>query len=186
MSDTSFGDSPFHRRVRAASGKLFWIGVALVALGIVAIVFPVISTLVAALFVGWMLLVFGGVTLFGSFSIEGAGRFFAALLLSLLSIAAGLFLLLNPRAGEVALTLMVGLIFMIQGAFEMFFAFEMRPFSGWVSMLVSAIASILMALLIIAAWPGISMVVLGILFGVNFVSTGVGYIVVSRAMKPLD
>ena len=147
--------------------------------------FVPVSTLVATLLVGWVLLISGCVTLAGSFSIHGTGPFFGALLLGLLSTAAGVFLVFHPLAGAVALTLMVGVIFMVQGAFEVFFAFELRPFSSWVGMLVSGIASILIALLIAAGWPAISVVVLGILLGVNFITTGVGYMSVSRAMKPV-
>jgi uncharacterized membrane protein HdeD (DUF308 family) len=51
-------------------------------------------------------------------------------------------------------------------------------------MLISGIASIVMAVLIAAGWPAISVIVLGILLGVNFLSTGFGYIFVSRALKP--
>ncbi len=183
MSGTSFVDSLFHGQLRAASRRLFWLGLAMAVLGVAALVFPVISTLAATLFVGWMLLIFGCVSLAGSFSIRGTGPFFGALLLALLSIAAGVFLLFNPLGGAIALTLMVGAIFMTQGAFEMVFAFEMRPHAGWVAMLLSAIVSIAMAVLIVAGWPGVSAIVLGVLLGVNFVSTGLGYIAVSRALK---
>jgi uncharacterized membrane protein HdeD (DUF308 family) len=121
--------------------------------------------------------------LFGSFSIHGTGPFFGALLSSLISIAAGAFLLFNPLAGVVALTLVIGVIFMFQGVFEIFFAFEMRPHAGWVGMLLSGGASVAMAVLIAAGWPTISTIVLGILLAVNFISTGIGYIFVSRASK---
>jgi len=177
-------DSLFHARLRASSQRLFWLGLVMVVLGIAAIVFPIIFTLVAALLVGWVFLISGVGTFVGSFSIHGTGPFFGALLLSLLSMAAGLFMLFNPLAGAAALTLVVGVIFVFQGAFELFFAFEMRPHSGWAGMLISGIASIVMAFLIAAGWPGISVIVLGILLGVNFLSTGLGYIFVSRALTP--
>lgn len=184
MTDVPFGDRLFHGRLRAASRWLFWLGLAMLVLGIAAIVFPMISTLVAALLVGWILLLAGGVTLFSSFQIHGTGPFFGALLLGLLSVAAGVFLLFNPLAGAVALTLIVGVLFLWQGAFEIAFAFEMRPHPGWVGMLVSGIASIAMALLIIVGWPAISAIVLGILLGVNFISTGIAYMFVSNSVKP--
>jgi len=111
----------------------------LLVLGIGAVIFPMVSTLVATVFIGWILLISGIVALAGSFSFHGAGPFFGALLLGLLSIAAAAFLPMNPLAGAVALTLMLGMIFMIQGAFELFFAFEMRPVPGWSGMLASAI-----------------------------------------------
>ncbi|HEY2445996.1 MAG TPA: DUF308 domain-containing protein [Rhizomicrobium sp.] len=184
MSSAPIAESHFHGRLRASSGRLFWLGLAMIVLGIAAIVFPILSTLVAAIFVGWVFLVSGGFLLVGAFSIHGTGPFFGALLLSLLSIAGGVFLLFNPLAGAVALTLMVGVLLMLQGAFEIFFAFEMRPHAGWVGMLISGLASVVMAILIAAAWPQISLIVLGILLGVNLLTTGFGYLMVSRALKP--
>jgi uncharacterized membrane protein HdeD (DUF308 family) len=183
MSNTSLGDRLFHERLRESSGRLFWLGLAMVALGIAAIVFPIVSSLVATLLVGWVFLISGGFTFFGSFSIHGTGPFFGALLFSLISIAAGVFLLFNPLAGAVAITLVVGVIFVLQGVFEISFAFEMRPHPGWVGMLISGIASVVMAVVIAAGWPGISVIVLGLLLGVNFLSTGLAYIFVSRALK---
>jgi len=121
-------------------------------------------------------------TIYGSFSIHGTGPFFAALLLGLLSIVAGAYMLFNPVAGAAALTLVVGVLFMFQGASEIFFAFEMRPLTGWVGMLLSGIASAVLAVLIVVSWPGVSLIVLGTLLGVNFISTGLAYIFVSRAL----
>jgi uncharacterized membrane protein HdeD (DUF308 family) len=184
MNNVSFIDSLFHGRLRAASKKLFWIGLAMVVLGIAAIAFPFISTMTVTLLVGWLLLIFGCITFFNSFSIRGTGPFFGTLLLGLLSIAGGVYLLFHPLVGETALTLMVGLIFMFQGASEMVFAFEMRPLKGWVGMLLSGIASIVLSVLIMAGWPAISVVAVGILFGVDFISTGFGLIFVSQALKP--
>jgi len=184
MGNVSFVDSLFHGRLRAASRRLFWIGLAMVVLGIGAFVFPFISTMVVTLLVGWVLLISGVITLVHSFSIHGTGPFFGALLVGLLSIAAGVFLIFNPLGGAVALTITVGVIFMFQGAFEIVLAFETRPLKGWGGVLFSGIASIVLAVLIMAGWPRISAVALGILFGVNFVSTGFGYIFVSRQLKP--
>jgi uncharacterized membrane protein HdeD (DUF308 family) len=184
MSAASLVDTLFHGRLRAASRKLFWLGLAMVVLGIAAIVFPMISTLVATLLVGWVFLISGLFALYGSFSMHGTGPFFAALLLALLSIAAGVYMLFNPLAGAAALTLVVGVLFIFQGAFEMYFAVEMRPHQGWVGMLVSGIASVVLAILIVAGWPAVSVIVLGILLGVNFLSTGLAYIFVSHALKP--
>jgi uncharacterized membrane protein HdeD (DUF308 family) len=184
MSNASFIDNLFHGRLRAASKKLFWIGLATVVLGIAAIAFPFISTMAVTLLVGWLLLIFGLITFFNAFSIHGTGPFFGTLLLGLLSIAAGVYLLSHPLVGETALTLMVGMIFMVQGAFEIAFAFEMRPLKGWAGMLFSGIASIVLSVLIMSGWPAISVVAVGILLGLDFISTGFGLIFVSQALKP--
>lgn len=183
MVDTPVPDNVFRSGAQSASQWLFWGGLAMVVLGIAALAFPMISTLVATVMVGWILLFSGSITLFGSFSIHGSGPFFGALLLSLLALAAGVFLLTNPVAGAVSLTLIAAGLFILQGAFEISFAIEMRPHPGWVSMLISGYISVVVAVLIIAAWPDISLVLLGILFGVNFASTGAAYMILSTSLK---
>jgi uncharacterized membrane protein HdeD (DUF308 family) len=177
------GDNPFHGRLHAASRGLFWLGAVLVLLGLGAIIFPIVATLAATVLVGWVFLVSGMIVFFASLSIRGTGPFFGAVLFALLSLAAGVFLLFHPLAGAVVLTLIVGVVFMLQGASELVFALEIRPRGGWVGMLVSGIASIAVALIIVAGWPGISIIALGILLGVNFLTTGFGYIAASRAFR---
>src|SRR5262249_11938654 len=124
MSMSLAGHGIFHERIKASSQHFFWVGLALTILGIVAIVFPMVSTLVATLLVGWMLFFAGVLTLIGSFAIHGTGPFFGSLLLSLLSLGAGLFLVLNPGAGAVALTLLLALLLLTEGAFEIVLAME--------------------------------------------------------------
>jgi uncharacterized membrane protein HdeD (DUF308 family) len=182
MSDSRF-DTIFHGRLRAATGRLFWLGLALTLLGFAAIVFPFVSTLVAALLVGWVLLFAGSFLFLGAFSIHGTGPFFGALLTGLIALAAGAFILFNPLAGATALTLILAVVFLIQGSFEIFFAFELRPHAGWTGMLLSGLASAVLAIIIAAGWPEVSTIALGILMGVNFLTTGLGYIAVSRALK---
>src|SRR5579872_4539122 len=180
MSTASFGIHPFEDRVKSATRWFTWLGAAMTILGVAAVVFPMVSTLAVTLFIGSLFLIFGVMSLGVSFSIRGAGPFFGSLLFSLASIAAGVFTLFNPPAGAATLTLLVGMLLMMQGAF----AFEMRPAAGWGAMLLSAIASIILAILILARWPATSAVVLGVLFGVNFITSGIGLLMVSRAVKP--
>ena len=71
--------------------------------------------------------------------------FLGALLLGPLPIAAAAFLLMDPHAGAVALTLMLGMIFTIQGTAELFFASAPRPVLGWSGVLALAIGSIIRA-----------------------------------------
>ena len=76
MSDTSGFDTLFHGRIRAVSHRLFWFGLAMTILGVAALLFPVLSSLVAALLVGGVLIFAGGITLFAAFSMHGTGPFF--------------------------------------------------------------------------------------------------------------
>ncbi|HEY4114628.1 MAG TPA: DUF308 domain-containing protein [Rhizomicrobium sp.] len=175
-------ESLFHSRVRAASKRLFWVGLLMTIAGVAAILFPIVSTLASTIFVGWALLLGGFFLLVGAFSVHGTGHFFGALLVTLLMIAAGVFLLFNPLAGALVLTILLGVLFMLQGAVEFAFAIEMRPNPSWIWMLLSALASIILAVIIAAGLPGISLVALGLLIGVNFLTTGLGYMFMSRSI----
>jgi uncharacterized membrane protein HdeD (DUF308 family) len=181
MTDTLAAGSVLHTRLRASSRELFWLGLGMTIVGIIAIGFPIVSTLATALFVGWMFLLAGVFLFVGSFTIHGTGPFFGAMLMALLMLAAGVFLLFNPLAGAIALTIVLGVLFLVQGGFELALAFEMRPHRGWVWMLLSGAASVILALVIAAGLPGISLIALGILLGINFLSTGVGYMFAARA-----
>lgn len=106
--------SALHTRLAASRRHFFWLGLAMALVGIIALGFPIISTLAAALFVGWMFLLAGIFLFVGSFAIHGTGPFFGAMLMALLMAAAGVFLLFNPLAGALALTMILGVIFLIE------------------------------------------------------------------------
>jgi uncharacterized membrane protein HdeD (DUF308 family) len=50
-------------------------------------------------------------------------------------------------------------------------------------MLISGFASIALAIIIASGWPAISLIALGIIMGINFISTGLIYMFLSRAFK---
>lgn len=174
---------PFHQRLQSISPRLFWLGLLLVILGVGAIAFPEFGTLAATLLVGWTLLIAGVILFISSFWIHGTVPFFASNLFGLLSGAAGVFLLFNPLSGAVTLTLIIAVMFMIQGASELVFALETRPAPSWIGMLLSGLASIALAVIIIAGWPGISSIALGLLLGINFLTTGIAYMFIAKSIK---
>lgn len=183
MSNASMVRDSIRSEISAGATRLTWLGVLAILVGAAAIVFPMVSTMTIVYFTGILLLVFGAISLGVSFSIIGAGPFFASLLFSLLSIGSGIYLLARPQEGAQALTLFVGFLFLMQGAYEMAFAFEMRPLRGWWAMLLSSLASVVLAIVILTSWPAISMIVLGTLFGVNFLSSGIALVMVAQALK---
>src|SRR5262249_54146847 len=92
------------------------------------------------------------------------------------SLAGGVFCWVSTLSGELAVTVTLGAVFMIQGAFEIGLAFELRPAPNWGWMLISGLASIVLSLAIVAGLPGTSLITLGILIGINFVSSGLAYL----------
>lgn len=179
----SITEGAFQTKVRKGGRRMVWLGAALLVIGVVALVYPEVATIAATLFVGWTLIFSGAAMLFGSFSMKGAGPFFGSLLLGLLSVGAGVFILFRPLTGAAAITITLGALFMIQGAAELALAFELRPARGWVWVLLSALASIVLSLVIITGWPGSSVIALGILLGVNFLTSGLAYVLLGMGAR---
>jgi uncharacterized membrane protein HdeD (DUF308 family) len=166
----------------AKKDAIFWTGVALSVAGFLSLVFPVVTSLTVEIFIGWVLLIAGIATVYGAFSVEGTGPFFGQLVLGLLKLALGIYLISHPGVGMLALTLLLVAVFMIDGAVQFAFAFDLRPKEGWGWVLLSAIVSVAVGLLIAAGLPGTSLIALGLLVGVNFLSTGVALIMLSNKL----
>jgi uncharacterized membrane protein HdeD (DUF308 family) len=162
-----------------------WLGAAFLVIGVAALIYPNVTSLVATVFVGWVLIFSGAASFFGSFSIRGAGPFFGALLFSLLSVGAGVLMVAKPATGELAIALSLGALFMIQGAYELTMAFELRREPGQAWLLLSALASIALSIIVLLGWPQSSSVLLGVIIGVNFISSGIAYLMVGGAARRL-
>jgi uncharacterized membrane protein HdeD (DUF308 family) len=177
------GVRAFIERLKAGAGRLFWVGLALIAIGVLAIVFPAVSATVTIVAIGWLFILAGVVLLFGGMQLHGAGPFFGAFLFALLTFAAGVWLIANPAAGMVALTILLAILFLVNGAAEMVLALELRPEYGWRWMLVSALVSILLGIVLAAGLPGTAAFFIGLIVGLNFLTSGFAFVLVSRALK---
>lgn len=181
MPGTDTIQADFKQAVQENRSSLLWVGILMALVGAVAVLFPFAATVTTNYMVGFLFLFYGALGIWHSFSIKGTGPFFGALLMGLITIVAGVFLVSNPLEGILILTLTVGVVFVFEGAYQIFAAFEYRPAKGWGWMLVSAIISIAAGLLIVSKLPGTSLFVLGLIMGINFLSTGLSMIMLSRA-----
>ncbi|HUJ38270.1 MAG TPA: HdeD family acid-resistance protein [Hyphomicrobium sp.] len=172
-----------YEKLAQRNDQLFWGGVALAVVGVLALIFPVAATFAVAVMVGWLLVLAGAVTIWDAFTVEGTGPFFGELLIGLLKLAFGVYLLRHPDVSMIALTLLLAAVFMIDGAIQVVLAFELRPMDGWIWMLLAGLVSIGVALLIAAELPEISLVALGIYLGISFLATGIARIAISRRIS---
>lgn len=170
-----------HEKIAARKTELFWIGIAMALVGILALLFPVFTTVTVTLMIGWVLILAGLVTFLGAFSVHGTGPFFGELLLGLLKLGLGVYILRHPGLAVVVITLMLAAIFMIDGAVKLGFSFEMRQRGGWFWMLLSALVSIAVGLLIAAGLPETSLFMLGLLVGINFLASGIAFIMLPQS-----
>ncbi|KAA9008017.1 HdeD family acid-resistance protein [Histidinibacterium aquaticum] len=166
--------------VREHRGRFRWLGIALIVAGIAAILFPFVASIAAKVMVGWLLLITGGVTLWHAFQSRSWREALLSGLVGLLNLAAGGYLAFFPLTGLVALTLLLGLLFGLQGGVEVAMAWRHRPGQNWGWMMASGIAAIALALLLLLGLPGTALWALGLFLGINFISSGAAFLALSR------
>jgi uncharacterized membrane protein HdeD (DUF308 family) len=144
----------------------FALGVALMALGIVATLTAGLSTIVAVDFFGWILVIAGaGVTIHAFWAKRWSG-FFLQLLSGLLYLVAGWTLATRPELSAIALALVIAISFVVQGAFRIGAALSTR-IDGWGSLLASGIITLLLGLMIWNEWPLSGVWVIGVFIGID-------------------
>jgi uncharacterized membrane protein HdeD (DUF308 family) len=166
--------------VRTTRGWAIAAGVLLIIGGILALGAPFIAALFAALWVAWGL-VFGGIAELVSAYSASENRLWKVVL-GLLYLAVGVYMLVRPGAGLVALALTLAWLFLIQGVISIFGALQLRPLAGWGWWLFDGIITLLLAFLIFSGWPGDSVQILAILVGVSLIVSGVNRLALAAAL----
>jgi hypothetical protein len=116
-------------------------GVLTAALGVFLIVYPLATTTITAVLLGWGL-IFVGIALFVfALHSQTVGNFFLKILLSLLYGICGIALAFFPVAGVAALTLTLGTLLLIQAGMLTAIAFQLKPMEGWGWFLADATTS---------------------------------------------
>ncbi len=165
--------------IKNSQGAPIWISVLLIALGIVAIAVPAVSTIVTETWIALILISAGATKLYYAFQTRQQEGFLWKLLLSGLYIATGIMLLVNPLSGVITLTLLLGSFLLTEGVFEIILAFRIRPQRNWLSVLANGIVTLVLGIVIGFEWPGNAPWLLGVAIGASIISTGVSRLMLS-------
>jgi uncharacterized membrane protein HdeD (DUF308 family) len=156
-------------------------GVIMTILGVLAVIWPQISTVAVDVYVGWLFLLSGVLGLVTMFFAPAVSAFFWSLFTAALSLFVGILLLWHPVEGAVSLTLVLIAFFIAEGVFQIAASLSHREAfpDSWGWMLASGIADLILAALIISGWPGTAGWVLGLIVGVSLITSGIAIIMVA-------
>jgi uncharacterized membrane protein HdeD (DUF308 family) len=160
--------------IRRHWGLFLFEGVLLMLLGILAVLLPVVASITATLFFGWILLFSGVLGLFSTLRARHAPGFGWSLFSAITGIVAGGVLLWMPVQGTLSLTAVLIAFLFIEGIASILFALEHRKgWSGrWGWMLASGIVDVILAVILLAGLPGTAAWALGTLLGINLIFGG--------------
>ena len=147
-------------------------GILLIAAGMLAIIYPVISSAAVVVLLGWLLIITGVVQ---GLSLIGAGQvphFWLQLISVILAVLIGCLFLRDPAQGMATITLLLIVFFMIEGISKVVFALTIRPFPNWGWVLASGLVGIVLALILWANLPVTALWLVGVLLGLQLISVG--------------
>jgi len=162
--------------------KAFFIfeSIIFILLGGAAIAIPGLFTLSVELLVGLMFIAAGLMQLFRTFTVPGGGWVkFSTFLSAILYLFVGGWLLFYPLAGVLSLTMLLAILFFLQGLLEISWGISSRAMKNWGWWIFSGLISILMAGIIWYGWPGTAVWVIGLLVGINLLFYGLSLLLVT-------
>ena len=169
--------------IKRASGWSIALGVLIILLGIVAMMAPLASGVVVVSILAWTA-IFGGVAqIIYAFQAHSGGRILLEVLLGVVYLAAGIYLVSHPLAGLMGMTLLLGCMLVGYGILAVALAFQMRPLQGWGWVLFDAIVTAILGLMIIGHWPSNSVWIIGTLFGLSILFSGITRLMVSWGVR---
>ena len=148
-------------------------GVLMAIAGLVAIAFPLVSSITAIVIIGWLLIVSGIIQAIALIGARDAPHFWMQLMSVALAVIIGVMLLAHPGQGLVLLTIMVIVFFFVEGMAKIVFALMVRPLPNWVWVLASGAATMILAMVLWSMLPLSAAWLIGLFLGVTLISQGV-------------
>jgi uncharacterized membrane protein HdeD (DUF308 family) len=166
-------------------GGFIALGILLIVVGTASLLFPLVAALSFNLLVGITLIIGGVLTLIHAARLRGWSGFGVQVLLGLLYIGGGIIFLLEPFAGLIALSVMLGAFFAADGVARIMLALRIRPQSAWWLFMLTGILSLVLGVLVLLGLPsGWSVAFLGIVVGVNMMLTGFSFVCCNGDLRP--
>lgn len=160
-------------RLKRASGWAIVWAILIIVAGIFAISLPLISGMGVAIVVGWLLVISGILHLIEAFHAKATGSFFWRLLVGGIYLIGGFGIAMHPAFGLLTLTLVLGIILIVQGIVGIlgFFGYRSLPGAYWI--LLNAIFALGFGFFI--WWDGAraAVWVIGTLIGFTLIFSGV-------------
>lgn len=159
-------------------------GIVSILAGIFALVFPLPASIAVTIFVGWSFLLSGVLGLWAAFSSPGLADRGWVGFVSFLNLVVGVWMLANPLAGMISLTVMVGALFVASGATRIYVGLTRLGASAarW-PVVLSGVISLFLGGYILTALPATGIVTLGLLVAIELIVVGASFLAAATMLR---
>ena len=159
------------------------LGIAMIALGVIAWLDVVTVTVAGTIFVGASLLVGGVFQIVHAFMTKEWRGFMMSLFCGILYLAGGVLIMSEPMQGALFLTLLVMAALVVGGVVRIVLALQHRNIAAWGLILLSGIVSIFVGYLLYASLPWSGLWVLGTLIAIELLIQGSSWLHLGLALR---
>lgn len=158
--------------IKTHAGVGVAVGIFIAVAGILALIAPLAAGLSIAIAVGILLVISGVSRLFLAFKMGSFGRGLLMFLLGALSVFAGGYMVARPGMALATITIVLAAYFIVDGVFEIVWAFRLRPIKGWGWTLFSGVVALLLGIMIWHQFPVSGVWAVGTLAGIHLIFGG--------------
>jgi len=169
--------------LRPNAGALLGAGIVQALLGSAAILAPQVATQLGTEFLGVLLLFAAALQLWQGLRMPSWKGTPLLLLAALLDLVLGALLLLHPIQGAVALTLLLAVALIVQGAMRIALHLRAGLRQGARGFLLGGILGIVLGGLLWWEWPADSVWAIGLLLGVNLMVGGLAMVALALTLR---
>ncbi len=147
-----------------------------IVLGVLALISPFRAGIAATLVLAWSFLIGGCLGAFAAFRVQRWTGTYGLMLLSIVSILAGLFIFANPLIGLGTVTLFCIAGLFAAGVTKVYWSFKIAAGRGRWLILLSGALSILVAFMLYSHFPFAAAWAFGVLVGITLIFEGVTHL----------
>jgi len=173
----------FLNSLKSASKKVIIFAVILIILGILSITLPAYSGMTITVILGILFVIGGALRTTFAFITTSWGSAILRFLFGLVMLLGGIWLIANPEMGMTTLTVILAIMFVVDGISEVMFSFFLKPIGGGTIMLLDGIFSIVLGILIWINWPASGEWAIGLLVGIKLVIDGIALLTLGMVSK---
>lgn len=169
------------------SKRLALVGIAFAVIGAIAIILPAWATLAGELLIAWMLALWGAVGMLFAWEMRPAKEWRYAGIAFAITFLLGLVFLLFPGVGAETLTIVMIGVFLTEGIISILLGLRISAHTrNWGWMILSGACSLIVGFIILIGWPETAVWTLGLLLGINFLSTGIALIMLGKSANGIN
>ncbi|MGF1519034.1 MAG: HdeD family acid-resistance protein [Nodosilinea sp.] len=170
--------------IKKSTNWVIFLSIALIVLGVLAIISPVIASAFFTAMMGWIALVSGIVMVVQSFRSHPVRGFWLNLIIGIFYAIAGLYILFNLGAALLALTLAFGILFVVEGIFTIVMGFTQKVgrSMSWLVVL-NGMVTLILGIMVLNRWPISALWLIGLYVGISLLFSGISLLAAALAAR---